>query len=189
MHLFRYICVSSVTTLFFLLPFAIAHEDHLHPLDAELSIPGDNDWNRGEPPSDWWDSMRNQHGHVGPWNVLGYLVGLEALDVFKTKWGRHDIDITLHTPFATPYSCMADGLAVGTGNSIGRLNLRLVEVDKPSELSVLIKRKDGQGSPIRFTPTEAYWQALEGIGPDNMEAIARNISEGPSEYYLIRRKE
>jgi len=163
---------------------AVAHEDHQHPADAETSVSGDNDWNQGEPPADWWGAIRNQHGHVGPWNVLGYQAGLMALERFDTAWGRHDLDITVHTPLAMPYTCIADGLVVGTGNSIGRLDIRLAEVNDPSELFVVVKRKDGEDASMRFTPSEAYWKALEGIGPENMEAIARTVSEGPIHKYL-----
>jgi len=95
--------------------------DEAHELVG--SVGGDNAWNRGQAPEDWWGEIKRIHGHVGPWNVLGWRIGKAALRESDTKWGWHELDIICYVPIKTPYSCMADGLVIGTGNSIGRLEM------------------------------------------------------------------
>jgi hypothetical protein len=46
-------------------------DDH----DSVHSSAGDNPWNQGQPPEDWWAEIKRTHGHVGPWNVLGWRIG------------------------------------------------------------------------------------------------------------------
>jgi hypothetical protein len=55
------------------------------------AVGGDNDYNRGQAPEDWWGEIKRMHGHVGPWNVLGWRIGQVALRELDTKWpgNRH----------------------------------------------------------------------------------------------------
>ena len=92
------------------------------------AVGGDDAYKQGQEPEDWWGAIKQMHGHVGPWNVLGWRIGQAALHELDVKWGRHDLDIICYIPMETPYSCMADGLVIGTGNCIGRLDIRLAEV-------------------------------------------------------------
>lgn len=117
---------------------------------------GDNPWNRGTEPEDPWKAIEQMHGHVGPWNVLGWRIGQRALKQFGTRWGRHDLDITVHIPMDTPYSCMADGLVIGTGNSLGRLDIRLAEVEKMEMITVDVVNKGPQGGRIIYRPKLDY---------------------------------
>jgi hypothetical protein len=105
------------------------------------SEPGANAWNTGRAPADWWAEIKRQHGHVGPWNVLGWRIGQAALRESKSEWGRHELEVVCYVPLQTPFTCMVDGLAVGTGNSIGRLDLRLAEVFSSAEAFVAVRRK------------------------------------------------
>ena len=95
--------------------------------DDEISAAGSNIWNQAQEPTNWWNEIKNAHGHVGPWNVLGWRMGKAALRELGGTWGQHELDIICYIPLKTPYSCIADGLVVGTGNSIGRLDIRLGE--------------------------------------------------------------
>jgi formylmethanofuran dehydrogenase subunit E len=117
---------------------------------------GDNPWNQGTEPKDTWAAIEQMHGHVGPWNVLGWRIGQRALEQFGTRWGRHDLDITVHIPMDTPYSCMADGLVIGTGNSLGRLDIRLAEVGKMEMIIVDVVNKGAQGGRIIYRPKLDY---------------------------------
>lgn len=137
---------------------------------------GDNDYNRGQPPEDWWGEIKRMHGHVGPWNVLGWRIGKAALSEFGTKWGWHELDIICYVPIETPYSCMADGLVVGTGNSIGRLDLRLAEVVSLEFVHVCVRRKDGTGPILIFTPRTSYLRRIDAPKPEELEKLSRECS-------------
>jgi len=145
------------------------------------STPGDNPWNQGRPPKDWWAETKRIHGHVGPWNVLGWRIGQVALREFETDWGRHTLDIICYVPMETPYSCMADGLVIGTGNSIGRLDIRLAEVMSMDLIQVAIRRKDGQGPVLVFKPRLEYMKQIEARQVEELEPLSRecsNMDEG-----------
>jgi hypothetical protein len=88
---------------------------------ATQSTPGSNIWNQAQEPTNWWNEIKQEHGHVGPWNVLGWRMGKAALRELGGTWGQHELEVICYVPLKTPYSCLADGLVVGTGNSIGRL--------------------------------------------------------------------
>ena len=89
---------------------------------------GTNAWNGGKAPADWYGEIQRYHGHVGPWNVLGWRIGQAALREMKSEWGKHELEVVCYVPPQTPFTCLVDGLSVGTGNSLGRLDLRLAEV-------------------------------------------------------------
>ena len=149
-----------------------SEEDH-HFVGA---VGGDNAYNRGQAPEDWWDEIKHMHGHVGPWNVLGWRIGQAALRELDTKWGRHELDIICYVPIKTPYSCMADGLVIGTGNSIGRLDLRLAEVACMDLIQVCIHRKDDTGPILIFKPRRAYLRQIDAPKPEGLEKLSRECS-------------
>jgi len=140
------------------------------------AVGGDNDYNRGQAPEDWWDEIQRMHGHVGPWNVLGWRIGKAALREFGTKWGWHELDIICYVPIKTPYSCMADGLVIGTGNSIGRLDLRLAEVVSIDFIHVCIRRKDGVGPILSMRPRRPYLRHIDAPKPEELEKLSRKCS-------------
>jgi formylmethanofuran dehydrogenase subunit E len=137
---------------------------------------GENEYNRGRPPQDWWAEIERTHGHVGPWNVLGWRIGQAALREFETKWGWHELDIICYVPIKTPYSCMADGLVIGTGNSIGRLDLRLAEVVSLEFVHVCVRRKDGTGPILIFRPRMSYLRRIDAPKPEELEKLSRECS-------------
>ena len=140
------------------------------------SAPGENPWNEGQPPEDWWGAIKHMHGHVGPWNVLGWRIGQAALREFDTKWGRHDLDIICYVPLETPYSCMADGLVLGTGNSIGRLDISLAEVMSIDLIHVAVRCKDGTGPILIFRPRHKYLKQIEKRTVHELEDLSKQCS-------------
>ena len=137
------------------------------------STPGENPWNQGQAPEDWWGAIKRMHGHVGPWNVLGWRIGQAALREFDAKWGRHDLDIICYIPMETPYSCMADGLVIGTGNCLGRLDIRLSEVMSIDLIHVAIRRKDGTGTILIFRPRSEYLKHIEKRTVQELENLSQ----------------
>ena len=140
------------------------------------STPGENPWNEGQAPADWWGAIKRMHGHVGPWNVLGWRIGQTTLREFDTKWGRHDLDIICYIPMETPYSCMVDGLVLGTGNSIGRLDIRLAEVMSVDLIYVAIRRKDGTGPILILRPRPKYLKQIEKRTVHELEELSKQCS-------------
>jgi len=140
--------------------------------------------NLGQPPRDWWQAMQDYHGHVGPWNVLGYRIGQRALKEFGEHWGAHTLDITCHTPLRTPYSCMADGLVIGTGNTIGRLDIRLAEVADRSAIRVTIRRIADRKT-LLFTPHDTFLAKIEKVTPETLDSLARECADLPDEQLFV----
>ena len=141
------------------------------------AVGGDNAYNRGRAPEDWWGEIKRVHGHVGPWNVLGWRMGQAALREFDTKWGWHELDVICYVPIETPYSCMADGLVIGTGNSLGRLDIRLAEAVSLDFIQVCIRRKDGAGPVLILKPRPAYLRHIDAPKPEQLEKLSRECSK------------
>jgi len=129
-------------------------------------------WNRGRPPDDWWAAIERMHGHVGPWNVLGWRIGQAALREFDTEWGRHELDIICYVPMRTPYTCMADGLVMGTGNCLGRLDIRLAEVVSMELIHVAVRRKDGTSAILIFRPKVGYLKLIQKPKAGELERLS-----------------
>lgn len=143
------------------------------------SKPGSNAWNTGRAPADWYGEIQRCHGHVGPWNVLGYRIGQAALRELNSEWGKHELELVCYVPPQTPFTCLVDGLSVGTGNSQGRLDLRMAEVLTWEESFVAARRKDGKGGVVEFRPQEAYLRSIMGQPVEKLEALCRECSQMP----------
>lgn len=137
------------------------------------SQPGPNPWNAGQPPENWWEEIKRQHGHVGPWNVLGWRIGQAALREFKSEWGRHELQVVCYVPLQTPFTCMVDGLSVGTGNSLGRLDLRLGEVLHFRQTFVAVCRKDKTGPVLEFRPKPDYLRTIVNRPVEELERLSK----------------
>ena len=163
---------------------------HSHPDDVNMdnSPAGSNLWNQAQEPTNWWNEIRNLHGHVGPWNVLGWRMGKAALRELNTTWGQHELDIVCYIPLKTPYSCIADGLVVGTGNSIGRLDIRLAEALAMDDVHVAVRRKDGAGPVLLFKPDQKYLEKIRHAPDAQLEALARECGGLPEkELFMIEK--
>jgi len=155
-----------------------AQPDHQ---SATHSHPGSNIWNQAQEPTNWWNEIKQTHGHVGPWNVLGWRMGKAALRELNAKWGEHEVDVVCHVPLAMPYSCIADGLVVGTGNSIGRLDLRLAEVLTVADIHVSVQRKVKTGPVLILKPSSEYLEKIRSSPDDELETLAHECGELPEQ--------
>lgn len=95
------------------------------------------------------DRMRDFHGHLGPWAMLGYRAGLRAINELgaPTHFG---ISATVHCPPQPPPSCFADGVQFSTGCTLGKRNIELVPAD---EVSLTLTVSEG-GATITIRPRE-----------------------------------
>lgn len=172
------ICCSMIGVLSSARRVLGSSEEEHHFVGA---VGGENAYNRGQAPEDWWDQIERMHGHVGPWNVLGWRIGQAALREFNTKWGLHELDIICYVPVRTPYSCMADGLVIGTGNTLGRLDLRLAEVVALEFVHVCVRRKDGAGPILTFTPRLKYLRLIDAPKLEELEKLSRQCGRMPED--------
>ena len=156
--------------------------------DDKISAAGSNIWNQAQEPTNWWNEIKDLHGHVGPWNVLGWRMGKAALRELNATWGQHELDIVCHIPLKTPYSCIADGLVVGTGNSIGRLDIRLAEALAMADAHVSIRRKDGTGPVLLLKPNQKYLEKIRSAPDAQLESLARECSELPEKELFVIEK-
>ena len=146
---------------------------------ATRSTPGSNVWNQAQEPTNWWSELKQEHGHVGPWNVLGWRMGKAALRELGGTWGQHELEVICHVPLKTPYSCLADGLVVGTGNSIGRLDIRLGEVMTMADIHVSVRRKGGAGPVLLLKPDQKYLGKIRRQPDDQLTALSIECSQLP----------
>ncbi|HUA67257.1 MAG TPA: formylmethanofuran dehydrogenase subunit E family protein [Candidatus Saccharimonadales bacterium] len=168
------IVISTVGNLF-------AHDD-------EIAAAGSNIWNQAQEPTNWWNAIKQVHGHVGPWNVLGWRMGKAALRELDATWGQHQLDIICHIPLQTPYSCIADGLIIGTGNSMGRLDIHLSEVATMNEIYVSVRRKDGSGPVLLLKPNLKYMEKICDAPDSQNTPLANECAKLPEKELFVIEK-
>ena len=152
------------------------------------SEPGSNAWNAGKAPADWHGEIERYHGHVGPWNVLGWRIGQAALRELKSEWGKHELEMVCYVPPQTPFTCLVDGLAVGTGNSQGRLDLRMAEVLTWEESFVAVRRKDEKGEVLEFRPEASYLKSIMDQPVAKLEALCQQCAKMPEDKLFVVRR-
>ncbi len=92
------------------------------------------------------------HGAAGVFAVVGYRIGVRALNEPHGKRGSFSLDVTHHTPFQVQWSCIADGIQAATGVSAGKLNLRLVETTPDKLETVILDNRSGKTLSFRLHP-------------------------------------
>lgn len=70
--------------------------------------------------------IREFHGHLGPYVVLGYRMGLAARKALSSP-GYFDLKADVSSPLVPPASCLVDGLQLGSGCTTGKGNLTVKE--------------------------------------------------------------
>lgn len=63
------------------------------------------------------------HGHLGPYIVLGYRIGRYASDRFENN--PFGMKAKVYCSGTTPQTCLADGVQLGSGCTIGKCNLEV----------------------------------------------------------------
>jgi formylmethanofuran dehydrogenase subunit E len=74
------------------------------------------------------DRLRDFHGHLGPFAMLGYRAGrlaVRELDL-PTHFG---LSASVHCPPEPPPSCFVDGVQYATGCTLGKRNIELITDD------------------------------------------------------------
>lgn len=80
------------------------------------------------------DRLRDFHGHLGPFAMLGYRAGLLALRELGLP-SHFGLSATVRCPDGPPPSCFIDGVQYSTGCTLGKRNIEFIPTD---ELSVTV---------------------------------------------------
>ena len=114
------------------------------------------------------------HGHLGPYIVLGYRIGKYALK----ELGGDPFSMTseVYCSGVTPQSCLADGVQLGSGCTLGKGNIGLIRSDTISCIFSAGEKR------IRCTPLPL--KPLNQQDPDyelSIERYAESLYELPDE--------
>ncbi len=73
------------------------------------------------------DELRRFHGHLGPYAVVGYRMGILA----REKLGEGKMASVVETGLKPPISCIVDGIQLSTSCTLGKGNIRVVDKKLP----------------------------------------------------------
>jgi formylmethanofuran dehydrogenase subunit E len=93
-----------------------------------------------------------------------------------------------YVPPQTPFTCLVDGLSVGTGNSQGRLDLRMAEVLACRQVFVAVGRKDGKGEVLEFRPQSGYLKSILNQPVEKLDALCQESARMPEEKLFSLRR-
>jgi formylmethanofuran dehydrogenase subunit E len=139
-------------------------------------------------PSDpaWLAPVVQLHGHLGPWVVAGARLGMAGARAVEAK-GHFDVQVTCEGPFEKPpRSCFLDGVQLGTGATLGKRTLAVVD----GKQIVVKVRNLHSGKTVEVRPTRRLINIIEPLkgtaGPsvEQVEQLARDIAAMPEEEIL-----
>lgn len=105
------------------------------------------------------DLIERFHGHLGPYVLLGYRMGLISNEkIGKDPFCKNAVVFSGTKP---PLSCIVDGIQLSSGCTLGKGNIKLVdnkeamaEFSNNSDKKFIIKLRDNIRSEIDKTVTE-----------------------------------
>jgi formylmethanofuran dehydrogenase subunit E len=109
------------------------------------------------------DKLIEFHGHLGPYLVLGYRMGIIGLRETGAK-KYFGIQVSVRCPAKPPERCLVDGLQYATGATYGKANICITKFSNNVEVKVTnLKTKDK--TIISFHPNW-YQQFRKALVPD-----------------------
>lgn len=148
----------------------------------------------GSSDAPWLAKAAEFHGHIGPWVVVGAMIGNDALDRLGSR-GQWDIEVICWMPPARqrpPFSCILDGLQSSSGATMGKQNIRMdfdPAVVTSEQPVVFVFERDEKGTAVRgyrYDVADALAAILARSQPDIIEAVSRDIAGHPAgELFVI----
>ena len=141
----------------------------------------------------WLARAADFHGHLGPWVVVGAMIGRDALPRLNTT-GQWEVEVICWMPpekQRPPFTCLLDGLQASTGATTGKQNIRIdfdpaiVSSGQPV-VYILHKAPNGvadRGVAYEVGPTLS--KILARSSPDRIEAISREIASHEPDELLV----
>ena len=118
------------------------------------------------------------HGHLGPFLVIGVRMGLLAKRTINSD-GFNDLSVTVKTGSKPPLSCVADGIQVATGCTLGKGNVAIRDLKEVS--STFATKRRIILVKIRTDAIQSLELELMHGDPRKMEKSATKISLTPDE--------
>jgi formylmethanofuran dehydrogenase subunit E len=137
----------------------------------------------------WLAKAVQLHGHLGPWVVAGARLGMAGARAVDAK-NHFDVEVVCAGPFQRPpQSCFLDGMQIGSGATLGK---RTIEVVEAKELVVKL-RNPRTKKAVEVRPTRKLLDILEPPAQTEevkhdegyFEEIARRIAAMPDEDILV----
>jgi formylmethanofuran dehydrogenase subunit E len=123
--------------------------------------------------------VREFHGGVGPWAVVGYRMGERALHELGLERHSHDLRVSHFCPKKVQFTCMADGVHAATGASGGKLNLQIFESARGELHTTFENIKTGRSVTFRIEPKLA--EKIKDLPYDQFEAVSAGLAKEPDE--------
>jgi len=108
------------------------------------------------------------HGHLGPFLVLGIRMGVIARSFLKPK-NQNDLKAVLEAKLTPPVSCVADGVQVASGCTLGRGTIQLSEVSD----RILARFQAHNGACTIRVKSHVLDELLEGTSKASDDGIRR----------------
>jgi len=123
------------------------------------------------------------HGHLGPYAVLGYRMGLVANREFGDSAFKKVARV--FSGSSTPMSCMIDGIQLSSGCTLGKGNIIVEESGEPR---VIFSDKEGSKS-IEISLKDEVFQMLKEkmTSWENGEELAERVFLMPEDEFLLIR--
>lgn len=116
------------------------------------------------------------HGHLGPFIVLGYRMGRYALKTLNAD--PFDLKAQVFCNGITPQSCMADGIQLGSGCTLGKGNIEIIKSEhlfctfckdeKKIKITPLPLKTLDQNDPDYELAIEKYAQSLYDLKDEEL---------------------
>ena len=123
------------------------------------------------------DRLRDFHGHLGPFAMLGYRAGVLARRELALP-SHFGLRASVHCPDAPPPSCFVDGVQYSTGCTLGKRNIELIPY---AEISVTVTGNE-TGATLTVVPRREIITAFtRWLAEADPEAAALRVLEMPDE--------
>jgi formylmethanofuran dehydrogenase subunit E len=119
------------------------------------------------------------HGHLGPFLVLGIRMGLSALKQLGST-GYSNIRAEVRSGSMPPVSCLADGIQISTGCTLGKGNIVSLEMGK-AEASFTCNGKNAS-----YRVNDAILEQISHLTQDSLVDFSWKLSREPDEALFSR---
>jgi len=115
------------------------------------------------------------HGHLGPYVILGYKMGLISNKIL----GKNPFEkkATIFTNIQPPHSCIIDGIQLSSGCTTGKNNIKILNDEN---LKVIFSNKNGKNFEIALK-NEIKNEIDTTITDENIEEYSKKIWEKSNE--------
>jgi len=127
------------------------------------------------------DAARSFHGHLGPYLVLGLRMGARIVAALQRR--HFGLQVVVHCPPQPPPSCLADGLQLSTGCTLGKRNIR---IEAAEEVWVEAECSDGSGRMTLRAQAGTMQRAAEIMaGEGDVAAAQWLVSLADEELFVV----